>query len=76
VQRRLDLPEEASLPERLTTMRKGDDHPVPRASECRKLVLRLRKTACGDRGPLRLELERLPARERIEVGDTLQRERR
>ena len=72
VDRALDLAQEAALPERLAAVRERDDDAVARAHEPGELVLRLGEPAGGDRRPLRLELERLPARERVELRRTLQ----
>ena len=58
----------AALPQRLAAVRERDDDAVAGAHEAGELVLRLGEAAGRDRGPLRLELERLPARERVELG--------
>ena len=49
---------------------------LPGADEPEQLVLGLGEAARRDRRPLRLELERLPARERIELGGAVERDRR
>ena len=57
-------------------MRERDDDAVPRAHEPEQLVLRLGEAPGRDRRPLRLELERLPTRERVELGGAVERNRR
>ena len=49
--------------ERLARVREGDDDAVAAVDEAVQLVLRLGEAAGGDRGPLRLERERLRLRE-------------
>jgi len=75
VHRRLDLADEAALAQRLAAVREGDDDAVARALETRELVLGLCQPACGDRRPLRLELERLSTRKRVELGGAVERNR-
>ena len=75
VDRALDLPQQTALPQRLAAVRERDDDPVVRADEAGELVLGLGEAARRDRRPLRLELERLAARKRIELGGTLERDR-
>jgi hypothetical protein len=70
----LDPPEHVFRAERLTLVREGDDHPLPGPHEGPQLVLRLSEPARGHRRPLRLEGERLPGRERVELRGALERE--
>ena len=56
-------------------MREGDDDAVAAVDEALQLVLRLGEAAGGDRGPLRLERERLRLREGVELGGALERDR-
>jgi hypothetical protein len=53
-------------------VREGDDDALPAADERGELRLRLAEAARGDGRPLRLERERLPARERVELGGALE----
>ena len=53
-------------------MREGDHDAVPRADEARQLVLGLRQPARCDRRPLRLERERLPVWQRVELAGARQ----
>ena len=55
-------------------MREGDDDAVAAVDEAVQLVLGLGEAAGGDRGPLRLERERLRLRERVELGGALERD--
>ncbi len=55
-------------------MRERDDDAVAGAHEPGELVLGLGEPAGRDRGPLGLELERLAARERVELGRCLERQ--
>ena len=66
--------EEVLRAQRLAGVRKRDDDSVAAANEARELRLRLGEPACGDRGPLRLERERLALRERVELGAALERD--
>ena len=66
--------EEVLRAQRLTGVRKRDDDPVAAANEARELRLGLGEPARGDRGPLGLERERLPLRERVELGAALERD--
>ena len=65
---RLDPAEEVLRPQRLAAMRERDDDPLARPQERGELALGLGEPAGGDRGPLRLERERLGLRERVELG--------
>ena len=56
-------------------MRERHDDAIVGADEACQLVLGLGEAARCDRGPLRLELERLAARKRIELRRTLERDR-
>jgi hypothetical protein len=49
-------------------VREGDDHAVAGAQERRELALCLGQAPRGDGRALRFEGERLPARERVELG--------
>ena len=60
--------------QRLARVRERDDDAVAAADEAVQLVLGLGEPARGDRGPLRLEGERLRLRERVELGRALQRD--
>ena len=60
--------------QRLTRMRKRDDDSVAAADEARELRLGLGEPARGDRRPLGLERERLPLRERVELGAAFERD--
>src|SRR5215213_7353161 len=71
---RLDTPQQSRRAQRLAAVRECDDDAVARADERRQLVLRLGETARRDRRPLRLEGERLTARERVELRRALQRQ--
>src|SRR5262249_29721238 len=71
----LDLAEERLGAERIAAVWEGDDDPVPASHERGELVLGLREPARGDRRALCLEGERLPGRERIELGRALERDR-
>ena len=53
-------------------MGKRDDDPLARAHERRQLVLGLGEPAGSDRGPLRLEGERLAPRKRVELRRTVE----
>ena len=75
VDRALDLAQQPALPQRLAAVRERDDDAVAGADEAGELVLGLGEAAGRDRRPLRLELERLPARERVELGDALEPDR-
>ena len=66
----------AALTQRLAAMGERDDDAVPRTHEPEQLVLGLGEPAGRDRRPLRLELECLPSRERIELGGAVERDRR
>ena len=74
--RALDLPQQAALALRLAAVRERDDDAVAGANESGELVLGLGEAAGRDRRPLRLELECLPARERVELGGAVERDRR
>jgi hypothetical protein len=63
----VDAAQQVLLPERLAAMREGDDDALAGAHEGGQLVLGLAQPAGGDRGPLRLEGERLALRERVEL---------
>src|SRR5262249_39662796 len=65
---RVDPAQERLLPKRLPAMRKRDYDTMTGANEAVELGLRLGEPARCDRRPLRLERERLAARERIELG--------
>jgi hypothetical protein len=52
-------------------VREGDDDAQPGARQRGELVLRLGEPAGGERRAQRLERERLPARERVELGRAL-----
>jgi hypothetical protein len=67
-QPRLDLAEEVLRAKRLAPVGERDDDALPGADERCQLVLGLGEPACRDRGPLRLECERLALREGIELG--------
>ena len=69
---RVDAPQQVLGPQRLAGVREGNDDPVAAADEAGELRLGLRKAAGRDRGPLRLERERLALRERVELGGSLQ----
>ena len=73
---RLDPAQQVLGAQRLAAMREGDDDALARAQERRELVLGLGEAARGDRGPLRLEGERLGLRERVELGRARERRRR
>ena len=60
--------------QRLAGVRERDDDAVAAVDEALQLVLRLGEAAGGDRGPLRLERERLRLREGIELGRALERD--
>ena len=64
----LDLAEQPALAQRLAPVRERDDDAVAGAHEPGELVLGLGQPPRRDRGALRLELERLAARERVELG--------
>ena len=64
---RLDAAQEVLGAKRLAAMREGDDDALARAQERRELALGLGEAAGGDRGPLRLEGERLGLWERVEL---------
>src|SRR5207248_9574441 len=68
----LDLAQHVLRAQRLAAMRERDDDALPRAKERLQLRLRLREAARRNRGPLRLECERLVLRERIELARALQ----
>ena len=76
VDRALDLAQQAALAQRLAAVRERDDDAVAGAHESRELVLGLGEAAGRDRRPLRLELECLPARERVELRGAVERDRR
>ncbi len=75
-QARLDPAEQVRRAQRLTAVGKGDDDAVSGADEAGQLGLGLGEPAGGDCRPLRLEGERLPARERVELRCTAQRQLR
>ncbi len=60
--------------ERLAGVRERDDDAVAAVDEAVQLVLGLGEAARGDRGPLRLERERLRLRERVELRRALERD--
>ena len=66
-QARFDAAQEVLGPERLALVREGDDGAQAAADEGAQLVLGLGEPARCDRGPLRLEGERLARRERVEL---------
>ena len=72
---RLDLAKQRLLAQRLAAVRERDDDAVPGANEALQLGLGLGEPAGGDRGALRLERERLAARERVELGRAREIER-
>jgi hypothetical protein len=67
--------EQILRPERLASVRERDDDALPRTDQRRELALCLGEPARGDRGPLRLERERLRLRERVELGRARERGR-
>src|SRR5207248_1828427 len=67
-QARRDAPQERLLAERLTAVRERDNDGESLAEETAELVLGLRQPARGERGPLRVERERLPLRQRRKLG--------
>ena len=67
-QRRLDAAQHVLRAQRLAAVRERDDDALAGAHELRELRLRLGEPARRDRRPLRLERERLPLRERVELG--------
>ena len=69
---RLHTPEQVLRPERVAPVREGDDDPEPGLQKGAELVLGLGETACGEGGPLRLERERLAAREGVELRGSLE----
>jgi hypothetical protein len=70
---RLHPAQEVLGAKRLAAMREGDDDALARAQERRELALGLGEAAGGDRGPLRLEGERLGLWERVELRRARQR---
>ena len=56
-------------------MRKRDDDALAAPNECTELVLRFRKAARHQGGPLRLERELLPGRQRVQKRCALERDR-
>ena len=75
-QLRLDAAQHPLRAQRLAAMRERDDDALPGAHERGELDLGLGEPARGDRRPLRLERERLPLRERVELGRAVERDRR
>ena len=71
-----DLAQHVLRAQRLAAMRERDDDALAGADERDELVLRLGEPARGDRGTLRLERERLPLRERVELGRAVERDGR
>ena len=69
-------PEEVLLPQRLAEVRKRDDNTLARPDEGRELVFRLGEPARDERGPLRLECERLARRQRVDRRGARERDRR
>ena len=69
---RLDPPQHVLRPQSLALVRERDDDAVARAYEPGELLLGLGEAARGDRGLLRLERERLPGRERVELARAFQ----
>src|SRR5439155_25890649 len=63
-------------PQRLAAVRERDDDTLTRAHELRELGLGFGEAARRDRRALRLEGERLPLRERVELGSAVERQRR
>ena len=71
----LDLPQHRLRAQRIALVRKRDDNAVALTDEGGELVLGLGEPARGERRSLRLEGERLVRRQRVELGDVLQRNR-
>ena len=70
---RLDLAQQPLGARRLAAVRERDDDAQAGTNERGELVLGLGEPARGDRGPLRLEREGLPHRQRVELGGAVER---
>ena len=74
-QSRVDAPQQVLRAQRFALVREGDDGAQASANESAELVLGFGEAARRDRGALRLERERLPGGERVELDGTAQVDR-